>query len=68
MKPHRVRMAHDLLLKFDVLNQLEVRRVCVLPHGGQGGVLSRRGSRVPWLLPTRHIRRRGACLIASRAP
>lgn len=25
MKPHRVRMAHDLLLKYDVINQLEVR-------------------------------------------
>jgi hypothetical protein len=37
MKPHRVRMAHDLLLKFDVLNQLEVRRVCVCPPAGQGG-------------------------------
>ena len=68
MKPHRVRMAHDLLLKFDVLNQLEVRRGCLSPHGAQGGVLSRRGSRVPWLLPTRHTRRRGARLIASRAP
>ena len=25
MKPHRVRMAHDLLLKYDILNQLEAR-------------------------------------------
>lgn len=46
MKPHRVRMAHDLLLKFDVLNQLEVRHDCVAPTTVRqkgGGVSSRRG-------------------------
>ena len=36
MKPHRVRMTHNLLLHYGVYKEMEVRRA--LPCGGVDGV------------------------------
>ena len=35
MKPHRMRMTHDLLTKYDVLNQMEVPFPAPRPRGPQ---------------------------------
>ena len=33
MKPHRLTLTHNLVFNYDLHKKMEVRAVCIIPHG-----------------------------------